>query len=471
MPSYSGQNFQNDWVYAIEKDFQSRDGAPATYAAGQPAYYGDEVAKIQLASAPSASSLNADGTLLAVEQEHDIHIYSIEDRSLLHVLKGHVSRVDVVEFHPTEPKKLISCAMCYYGGSVKAEPTILFWDLNENVMEGLLNETTLEHIGQRAVDGTVGELEISGSSWRLNEDEKASLTKDFAKSIETLNIKSRIQDNKKLCGRLVTSFGGRSFNRDGSSMIFLPGERPRSNGIDDGWVICIWDTLRKETKLTLSGHTDALMWVGFSFDDNLIASVSWDKTFRIWSHADGSLLHTFHSNGQNWTGGFSPDSRFFAGTAVGQLWVWDVVHGVEVATHTWSGGWCRHLDWSPGGKQLVVGGRDTGSIFVFNVKTQRVVQERQLSLEKCPEDVRRMLRSFLEVISVQYMDEGRKIVYRTSGDCGVEVYDFEMNKKWRFAPGKGEGGYTEGVFPLKKEMMIASVDADAVRFWRLDAGE
>ena len=468
MPSYSYDEFKNDYVHALEKDFTSPHGHPAVYAAGQPFHYGQEAAKFQLGSATRAASVNADETLLAVGQEHDIHIYSVEDRVLLHVLKGHISHVDSVVFHPTEPKQLISCARCDTGGSVEADATVLFWDLDAINMKGLLNETALDQVSQGAVGGALAELEAVNSLWRPNEQEKASMAMDVAKTIETLNVQSLVQDKQKIHGCLVTSFGSRPFNRDGSGVIFLPGKRPKSNGVDGRWVICIWDTLQKKIKLTLSGHTDDLMWVGFSPDDRFIASVSWDKTFRIWSHADGTLLHTFRSNTQNWTGGFSPDSRFFAGVTVGQLWVWDVIHGMEVATHTWTGGWCRHLDWSPDGKQILVGGSSKGLVFIFDIKIQRVIQERVLSLEQCPEDARNRMGEFLEVLTVQYMDRGRKIAYRTSGEDAVEVYDLVMNQKWRFAPGKGEGAWADIVLPLEKLGMIASVDADAVRFWRVD---
>lgn len=197
--------------------------------------------------------------------------------------------------------------------------------MSQNQGGDLLKENALEELGQRAGDAVVEALESSDFSWRLDEQEKASLVQDFAKSIEALNVNSGIQDKEKLCERLVASFDSRAFNRDGSRIIFLPGSWPKFGDVDDRWVFCVWDTVRKETKLTLSGHTDSLVWVSFSPDNRFIASISGDKTFRIWSHADGCLLHTFHSNTQNWTGAFSPDSRCFVGIAVGQLWIWDVV--------------------------------------------------------------------------------------------------------------------------------------------------
>ena len=90
MSSYSSNEFRRDWIYAIDKDFHAHDGTtPATWAAGQPAEWGHEHAKISLPSEPGAASLNADASLLAIALEHDIHLYSISDLSLYQVLKGH----------------------------------------------------------------------------------------------------------------------------------------------------------------------------------------------------------------------------------------------------------------------------------------------------------------------------------------------------------------------------------------------
>ena len=169
----------------------------------------------------------------------------------------------------------------------------------------------------------VASLYDARSAWTLTEHEKETLAQDVKKAITTLNIKSQVQQNLQINGRLVSNSGNQIFNT--ASMVFCPGSRPNPNAVDK-WDVCIWDATKKEVSLTLEGHTDAIMWAGFSPDDKLIGSVSWDKTFRIWSHANGNLLHTLKSNHQNWTGDFSPDSRFFAGTSgEGRFRVWNVV--------------------------------------------------------------------------------------------------------------------------------------------------
>ena len=473
MTSYDSLQFRKDWVYAIDRDFHSSDGTPATWAPGQPTEWGNEHAKIPLESEPATARLNADESLLAVALKHDIHIYNMSDMSLYQILQGHASRVDALRFHPQDARTIVSCAMNNTGDSVQLEvPEIIYWNLDEQRKRALLSEDTLHGLGKRAADSVVKALEAAPSpSWKPDAKDTDFLERGIQKVIATQNVKSQVSSNTLLYGRLMNSFGSHVFNADGRSMAFLPGPRPTSNG-DDQWDICIYDTHTRSVRLTLSAHRDAIMWVGFSPDDRLIASVSWDRTFRIWDHGRGTLLHTFRSEGQNWTGGFSPDARFFAGTSgQGRLWVWDVAHGVEVARVDLASSWCRTLDWSPDGKRLLIGARGLALVREFELKRQVIIQDRILSTAASPELLQEMGASFLETTKVQYLDGGRKVALEASGsDDGVEVYDFVENKKWRFAPPQGlDRGWASGgsFVVLKEKGMIMSVDADALRFWKV----
>ena len=469
MPVYTSAQFQKGWVYACSEDFKSSDGKPYTWAPGQPSQWGDEVFKIRLSTEPADASLNADGTLFAIALQHDIHVYTVSEFTLLQVLKGHVSRVDAVRFHPLKPRILVSCSMNHRGGSVAAEPAIILWTLHERRERILEVGATLQALGKRAVEGVVAGLQDMESAWTLAEQERKSLAEDFEKTITLLTLKSQVQDYMRIHGRLSAGFGSRVFNDKGTRLIFLPDKMPRSNTMDK-WDICVWDIERKEISLTLEAHTDAIMWVGFSPDDKLIASVSWDKTFRIWSHTDGSLLYTFKSDNQNWTGGFSPDSRFFAGTSgSGRFWVWDVSDGSEVMTYSFEqqSHWLRTLDWSPSGRQLIFGGNEWGLLSLFDLESHTEAQRRILSPEKSAEEVRN-LRSFMEVTVAQFFDGGRYIISQTSSDRAIEVCDIVDSTKWRFAPPQGETvGWGSDFVVLAEQGLIATIDGDAVRFWKV----
>ncbi|MCJ1366650.1 hypothetical protein MMC16_005780 [Acarospora aff. strigata] len=479
LTSYSSDQFYKDWVYAGDEDFKSEDGVPATYAPGQPCEWDSEHVKIPLHTEPGPESLNADGALLAVGLGHDIHIWTITNLkiSLYQVLKGHISRVDDMYFHPKDPKMLVSCAMNHYGGSVRADPAIIFWNLDEQRRRALESENNIKSLATQAVGTIATGLHSSKSPWVLDSSEKTDLAQSIGEAITTLNVKSQLRDNTHIFGRFPgPTSGANAFNSTGTSMIFLPGDRPASNRVDK-WDICILDVAAKRVYRTLEGHTDAIMWVGFSPDNKFIASVCWDKTFRIWDHATGTLLHTFHSKSQNWTGSFSPNSQLFAGSAgEGRVWVWDLTTGEQVITHE-SGTYdislssVRSINWSPDGKHIALGGGALGRLIIVSLATQSIVQKRVLSAKNCPEEARHILRNYLSVRSMQFIDGGRRIAYKTSGDNGVEVYDFVDNQKWRFAPGKGQSkGYGGGFLLLERERAIVSVDSDAVRFWKLDTG-
>ena len=474
MSSYTSTDFRRDWAYAIERDFHSRDGTiPARWAAGQPVEWGGEHAKIPLPKGPGAASLNADASLLAIALETDIHLYSISDLSLYQVLKGHTPYVDALCFHPKDARTLVSGASYDRHGYEK--PEIILWHIDEERQRTLLGPDAIHNLGKRAIDSIMEGLASNpSSSWQMSLEDQSVLAKDVEGLITTLNIKSQLRTKTPISGCLPNQFGAHVFNSTGSSLAFMAGPLPPWD-CDNKWDICIYDLPTNSVRLTLSGHRDRVVWVGFSPNDKLVASVSWDETFRIWDHGTGDLLHTFRSETQNLNGAFSPDSRFFAGTgSLGRVWVWDVLHGLEVAAHEVSVGLLhRNLDWSPDAKRLVIGSGRCGGVEVFDLKSQSVVQKRVLSMGNGPELQQQWGSPMLGIYGVRYVDEGRKIVFKYACDDGLEVYDFLENRKWRFAPAQGlDRGYsTVGFVVLEEKGMIASVDGDAVRFWKVPFGK
>jgi WD40 repeat protein len=256
----------------------------------------------------------------------------------------------------------------------------------------------------------------------------------------------------------------------------------------------------REDILTLNGHTDALMWTGYSPDESMIGTVAWDGSMRIWDAANGNQKYKFNTNGQNWTGGFSPDSQRFAGTCGdGTFYVYSLSDGAMLVHHKSDKGsnWMRALSWSADSKVVAVGGghgAGAGNFFLYDVGRKEVTQERILSTDACPvgPEYRKFMGSYLECCAVRFVDGGRKVVVLTSGDGGIETYDLETWEKWRFArpgvdpefqeetQGDGEeneenvlvhGGYSMTVWEDEKnkggKVWIASMDGDAVRIWDL----
>ena len=102
-----------------------------------------------------------------------------------------------------------------------------------------------------------------------------------------------------------------------------------------------------------------------------------------------------------------------------------------------------------------------------------MAQERLLSPMKSAEQARRTLEGMLEVSLAKYLPGGSKIAFQVKLDHGVEIYDLVENRKWRFAPGHGQlqgEGWGAGFVVVAKECLIASIDPDAVRFWKVPIG-
>jgi len=426
--------------------------------------------------------VNCDASLIAIAVEDDIHIHDTTDFSQVLILKGHISHIDGLAFQPGKPKVLVSSAQNHRGGSHPAEPTIIIWDLDEEASYPPIDDNVIRDIASKATKMISKDLRETEHQLKLSTPESESLSSKIEPLISRIIKTHSISNKRTIHGRLGTSFQSRIFSPSGVQMIYQPGDRPRSNG-NDIWDIKIYSMATHEDVFTLSGHTDAIMWTGYSPDEKLIGTVAWDQSMRIWDAATGQQKYKFETEQQNWTGGFSPNSQMFAGTCGnGTVYVYSMSDGstlVEEKLDEYS--WIRALSWSPDNKTLAMG---TGKFFLYDVERKAIMQERILSKDKSKmaEGMKSMIG--LECVEVRFLDGGRKVVVLTSGDGGVEIYDLKTWEKWRFArPGVDEelgeeipkdtdgklvrGGYHMTVWEDTKrgKILIANVYGDAMRIW------
>jgi WD40 repeat protein len=150
------------------------------------------------------------------------------------------------------------------------------------------------------------------------------------------------------------------------------------SGAYDGRLIW-WDLQNRRTIRTVDAHTRQVRHLAVSPDGARLASVGDDMVCRLWSIADGRLLHELrgheertpqHFGSMLYVCAFSNDGRQLAtGDRVGHVVVWDVAAARQIiaveapALYTWDGtqrirsiGGVRALAFSPDGTQLAVGG-------------------------------------------------------------------------------------------------------------------
>jgi len=478
------------WRYAVEKDFHSIN--PDVRAEEHIMSYGTEERLISFDHPINKSwythSTNADGTLLAIPDKMNIDIYNL-DTGARTVLAGHTTEVHGFQFSPTDPNLLVSCAVPEE--SPNDEETehndIIIWDVQTYRKKDTSGVPTL--LDKAAEDGVRAVAARLGDALALGKDESNDIQSGLRSMLQRTHTRAQVSNSARLDGIIKTNFQSRVFSNSGDYIIYQPAVRGYTNG---NWAdICLYH-IPTRTTTTLTGHRDAIMWTGFSPDDTLIASAGWDGTVRV-HDTTGKRIWKWETGSQNWAAVFSPSGEYLAATdGAGILWVWNVRTGEEVAKIKNGPRWARAIDWSPDGKHIIVGSEDWGRLALYAVTDGKVefAQERKLSTEKCDLEaleprMRDMIGGFLGVHTAQFLkspnDEmSTRLVSSVSVDEGIEVFDFDKGKKWRFIPkydaigssmmakaGDGHRGLVGHVW-RKDKGEIGVIAPDGVRFWHLD---
>ncbi|KAI8634752.1 WD40 repeat-like protein [Xylariaceae sp. FL1651] len=494
MPSYSSRQFFQDWRYAIEKDFATSAGDPYPYAAASgKREWGDEARKIVFedgAAEPNDACISGDGSRLAVAVKHTIHIVDTTTWETTQVIRGHTSQIDALAFQPDDANVLVSSEQNNYAGTVPTKPTVFVWQLDELARRPDVPREVFKAASNVLAGDAVAYFSRAGIE--LRDADREQLETLFEPVVTRVVDQSSTPAKRRFDGRLRSSFQANVFSPSGKWMLYLPGEHPRSNG-NAPWHMVICSTADEFSEhVTLKGHTDAIMWTGWSSDEKLFGSVAWDRSMRIWDAVTGKQIYKFETDGQNWTGGFSPDAKLFIGTCgQGTVHIYDLSDGSKKWVYgEHNSGWWRALDWHPNSRWVAVGRMRRGTLVLLDVEEKKVLQERQLSSEAArpdDEEMRSMLGSYLETSRVCFMDGGNKLAYWTGGDSSIEVFDVAQQVKWRFGRG-GTDPHTEGGEWVdekrkvtskgghgmvvmdgmaKKEPLFISIDFDGLRVWTI----
>lgn len=478
MGFYSASQFFQDWRYAIAKEFTTSTGEPFPYATNGKQEWGDELGKVAFGegNSPHDGCISADGKYMAIATDKDIHVVDTQTLKVIAVLRGHVSRVSSVAFKPDDSNTLVSSEEGDYGRvDFPVVPTIYIWDVASQAQRprDIAADDVLKGVSAAAATTAVEKFKELGVD--LGDEERSELEEALIPAVGRVARKQGAVGTPRLHGRLTTSFQSEIFSPSGAWMVYLPGERPHSNDTDT-WIMVICSTQDSYSiKFTLEGHTDAIMWTGWSPDESLFASVAWDKSIRIWDAATGAEKYKFSTDGQNWTGGFSKDSRLFASTCgKGTLQVNDMSDGstkwsVKIEE---SSQWKRALDWHPDGKILAVGGDDTGDLLLLDVEKQEVVQRRALSPDASNlDDARaRVFKRWVGTKEVKFVKDGSILAVWIAGDSSAEVFDLKREVKWRFARGGTDDGPKSHGW-RDEDGKVTSKGGSGVLFWETREGE
>ncbi|KAJ6507475.1 quinon protein alcohol dehydrogenase-like superfamily [Mycena vulgaris] len=394
----TSEEFFQQWEHSLAEGFQ-QNGVPA---ASEPGWV-SEVTRVPVGTEETpcrAAALSHDNALVAAGVGGEIRIYDVATSKLLHTLRGHTGKVGNLQFHPHGRKVASGSSPTRLDRSPRL---VRVWDLD--VPSELSNDFD---------DAARTAAAVASSSllqqWSPEDLESSNLEKQIAERIMAARTTIDVRNGRAFVGHLAH----RAFSHDGHSLLYL-GDRTIVT------VVAV-DTLSE--RLHLSGHTDLISWAETSPDNKVIATVSWDKTVRIWSMETGETLHVLEgATNQGWSGAFSPDGALIAaGEGDKTARIWRVDTGELL--HTLSGfkGWVRHLSFSPDSRFLAAGASG-GSLRVFDVRSGDCEQTWQLDLSK-----HQMAIAFLEVIHVEYTPRGDLFISSTEGRSFG--YRASRNLKW-----------------------------------------
>lgn len=135
----------------------------------------------------------------------------------------------------------------------------------------------------------------------------------------------------------------------------------------------IWDVVKREEVLILTGHRAMVQAVAWSPDERQIVTTCGDGTAHIWNAITGDEICTLYP-GESQSVAWSPiEQQVLTGSHSGIARIWDAVTGAEVHTLEHRGP-VRSVAWSPDGLQIVTGSWDMTAC-IWNLRSTTITAE------------------------------------------------------------------------------------------------
>lgn len=211
----------------------------------------------------------------------------------------------------------------------------------------------------------------------------------------------------------------------------------------------------------LQGHSENVMWAGWSPDAQMVATASWDQTCKLWDSKTGQCQHTIGpTGGQNWHGEFSPDGKYVCFTSGnGKATVYSTTDGRELARFDLQRPRAA-VRWSPRDAELAVDGG-------MSVRLWRPLEDSSNKILQLEENGC-MLDDFCQ-INLEWLNGGDRLIMKVN-DNTIILWDRRQNVKWRFQKSTTLSltETSNAMFYLASTDTLASLDCDrVVRFWKL----
>jgi WD40 repeat protein len=214
-----------------------------------------------------------------------------------------------------------------------------------------------------------------------------------------------------------------------------------------------------QVRLTLRGHSDAVLSIAFSPDGKRVVTTSLDKTVKVWDLANGvELLSLGGHSGPAYAVTFSPDGRRLAtASADNTAKVWDSTTGEDLLTLRGHSDVVWSVAFSPDGQRIATASQD---------KTAKVWDS---SSGKELLTLRGPAYSAYSINSVAFSPDGTRLATSGGEDNGADVWELASAERLFSLSGHAAPVLRVAFSHDGKRLATASTD-NTVKVWDAASG-
>jgi WD40 repeat protein len=263
------------------------------------------------------------------------------------------------------------------------------------------------------------------------------------------------------------SNSGRMTHKDNIASVSVNPAGTRIASVSHDKTIKLWDLESGKELRSISnigGYANAVSW---SPDGKYLINGAEDKTIRIWDAETGRAVRTItgHTDYVN-EARYSPDGKRIASCADDKLVkIWDAETGKEIRTLSGHTDMIPVVAWSPDGKRIASGSdAKEKTIRLWDAETGRVLQT-------IPGQGGR-------IVALVFSPDGKKLASSTLDDKAIKIWDANTGKLLRSIPIEDNGGvYSLSWSPDGKRLASGAVyggeddSGNHIEIWNAETGE